>query len=71
MGGDLPLPPEICLDLKIKLDRLSRLQERCQEGLSKLADGGLTREAYIEMVEAQASAQKVWEERNKEYFNDS
>jgi hypothetical protein len=71
MGGEVPLPPEVCLELKIELDRLNRLQARCQEGLSRLADGGLSKEAYFELVEAQADAQKTWEARNREYFKDS
>jgi hypothetical protein len=62
------LPPEIWLDLKIKLDRLLMLEERCRDALTRLADGELSADAYIELVQEQVRAQKVWEERHTKIF---
>ena len=45
-----PLHPEVCLDLQFELDRLSRLQERCRDGLRQLRRGTLTRKAYAALV---------------------
>lgn len=66
--GEGALPPETCLDLKIKLDRLRALEERCQDGLCRLADGELSAEAYVELVREQMRAQQAWERRHLSLF---
>lgn len=62
------LPPEVWLDLKIKLDRLRTLEDRCRDALARLAEGELTADAYVELVHEQVRAQKDWEERHKKIF---
>lgn len=62
------LPPEVWLDLKIKLDRLITLDERCRDALTRLADGELSPDAYVQLVGEQLRAQKLWEERHEKVF---
>jgi hypothetical protein len=62
------LPPQAVLDLQIHLDRLKRNQERCRQGLSQLAEGKLTADAYCGLLERQRLAQEAWEQRTRRYF---
>jgi hypothetical protein len=66
--GEGALPPEVWLDLKIRLDRLATLEARCQDALSRLAEGELSPEAYLDLVREQIRAQGDWEERHKRVF---
>jgi hypothetical protein len=67
---DRPLPPEATLDLRIHLDKVKNLQERCREALQKFVEGRVSRQDYFALVESQSAAQKAWERRNKDYFDE-
>jgi hypothetical protein len=66
--GEGALPPEVWLDLKIKLDRLATLEARCQDALTRLAEGELSADAYLDLVREQIRAQGDWEERHRKIF---
>jgi len=65
---DGALAPEIWLDLKIKLDRLGTLEKRCRDALTRLAEGEISSDAYLELVREQMQAQKIWEQRHNKIF---
>jgi hypothetical protein len=68
---ELTLQPEVRLDLRIQLDRLSRAGERCRQALDDLTSGRLTREAYLDVVRQQKDAQLQWERSQRKYLLDA
>jgi hypothetical protein len=64
------LQPEVRLDLRIQLDRLSRAGERCRQALDELTSGKLTREAYLDVLRQQKDAQLQWELIQRKYLLD-
>lgn len=67
---DRVLPPEASLDLQIHLDNVSKLQERCRDGLRRLVDGRLSRTDYLSLLNRHSAAQRAWEERHGKYFRE-
>lgn len=64
------LPPEARLELQISLDRLRAIEEACQDGLVALAEGSLSRPAFLDLIRRHAEAQRAWENRRQRYFAD-
>jgi hypothetical protein len=65
------LPPEATLDLRIHLDKLKKVEELCMNGLQKLADGRMSRETYLDLLNEQTAAHKAWRHKSCEYFNET
>jgi hypothetical protein len=66
--GMRTLPPEVCLDLQIQLDRLLSAGERCREAVLSFADGSLSREDLIARLCEQQRAQSDWESKQRKYI---
>ena len=65
------LPPEATLDLRIQLDKLKRLEQRCMDGLQSLVDGRMTRDAYLGLLDEQSAAHKAWQLKSCRYFSET
>ena len=63
-----PLAPEATLDLRIQLDKLRRLEDRCRAGLEQYVGGRLTREDYLGLLDQHAAAERSWRSKHERYI---
>jgi hypothetical protein len=66
--ADRQLPPQVHINLQISLDKVRTLQDECRVGLTRLADGTLTKEAYRDLFRRQLEAQRHWELQHQAYL---